>query len=49
LIKNKKNKFFKGVCFYEMLRGRTPYEYPSTFSSLQVLTLGFFIPKKQCW
>lgn len=26
-----------GVCFYEMLRGRTPYEYPASFSSLQVL------------
>uniref|UniRef100_A0A914NDR6 Protein kinase domain-containing protein n=1 Tax=Meloidogyne incognita TaxID=6306 RepID=A0A914NDR6_MELIC len=28
-----------GVCFYEMLRGRTPYEYPSTFSSLQALNI----------
>uniref|UniRef100_A0A1I8BPJ3 Protein kinase domain-containing protein n=1 Tax=Meloidogyne hapla TaxID=6305 RepID=A0A1I8BPJ3_MELHA len=28
-----------GVCFYEMLRGRTPYEYPSTFSSLQSLNI----------
>jgi serine/threonine protein kinase len=25
-----------GCCFYEMLRGRTPYEYPASFSSLQV-------------
>jgi serine/threonine protein kinase len=32
-----------GVCFYEMLRGRTPYEYPSSFSSLQVTHLLFIL------
>jgi serine/threonine kinase 32 len=28
-----------GVCLYEMLRGRRPFDYPSSYSSLQVLQL----------
>lgn len=31
--------FSLGVCFYEMLKGRRPYEYSSQFSSPQVLCL----------
>ncbi|KAL3090154.1 hypothetical protein niasHS_006606 [Heterodera schachtii] len=33
-----------GTCFYEMLRGRIPHEYPSAFSSLQVLNIVFTRP-----
>lgn len=29
-----------GVTFYEMLRGRTPYEFSSHFTSEQVLLVG---------
>ncbi|KAI3413632.1 hypothetical protein GPALN_011121 [Globodera pallida] len=33
-----------GTCFYELLRGRLPHEYPASFSSLQVLNIVFTRP-----